>query len=412
MLSLRQAKSQWQTLQARVERATNNALDWTFLRGSLVQSGQTPYEVLLTSDPMSLRYYPPPYEDEIPLANGEYMAVRRQRHAVPLVLVPPLGVTTESFDLMPNRSLARFMAARGFHVYMIDWGIPEMRHADLRLADYGVRMFSEAIAEVRRHSGVPEVSLMGWCMGGLLCLIYAGATGDKQIRNLVTVASPIDFRSSGLLGVLSRAFEKPASFVRKYTPFRINQINPIKVQMPGWMTTLGFKLTDPIGSITTYWDLAKRLADREFVESHSTTADYLDHMLVYPVGVVQDMLVHAVIDNQFADGSMQLGEYFADLTRIKADFCAFAGDRDNIVPVNTARKIMDLVGSSEREFHVAPGGHMGVVLGSKAVTHVWEPVAKWLDERSQYGTEKPKPTKATKSVRRMQSRHRAEDPTL
>ena len=40
-------------------------------------------------------------------------------------------------------------------------------------------------------------------------------------------------------------------------------------------TTLVFKMTDPVSSVTTYWDLLTRLWDREFVESHSTTSDYL-----------------------------------------------------------------------------------------------------------------------------------------
>ena len=402
-------------LRARAEIAAGNALDWAFLRGSLVQSGLTPYETLLSGDPMSLRYYPPPYEDAIPLPNGETLPVQRKRHAVPLILVPPLGVTTESFDLMPHRSLARFFAARGYHVYMIDWGVPERRHATLRLKDYAIDMFSEAIAEVRKHSGVEDVSLMGWCMGGLLSLMYSGGSGDTKVRNLITIASPIDFRSSGMPAMLGRIIQKPAELVRRYTPLRIQDLNPISMQMPGWVTTLGFKLTDPIGSVTTYWNLAKRLADREFVESHSTTADYLDHMLVYPVGVLQDMFVHALIDNQFADGIMSLGDIDADLSTIKADYLAYAGSTDHIVPVDVASKSAELVGSESSEFRVAPGGHMGVILGSKAAHEVWEPCAQWLDSRSDIaGVEhkQEKPSAASRTVRRMQSRHRAEDPTL
>jgi polyhydroxyalkanoate synthase len=412
---LKLLSKQLNEFRARAEVAAGNALDWAFLRGSLVQSGLTPYETLFTGDPMSLRYYPPPYEDAIPLPNGEMLTVKRKRHAVPLILVPPLGITTESFDLMPHRSLVRFFSARGYHVYMIDWGIPERRHATLRLKDYALDMFSEAITNVRKHSGVEEVSLMGWCMGGLLSLMYAGASGDTKIRNLITIASPIDFRSSGMPAMIGRIIQKPADLLRRYSPLRIEDLNPLSMHMPAWVTTLGFKLTDPIGSITTYWNLAKRLADREFVESHSTTADYLDHMLVYPVGVLQDMFVHALIDNQFANGIMSLGDTDADLSVIKADYLAFAGNTDHIVPIDVASKSVQLVGSESCEFRIAQGGHMGVILGSKAASEVWEPCAKWLDSRSDIaGVEhnQAKPSAASGTVKRMQSRHRAEDPTL
>lgn len=389
-----------------------NALDWVFLRGSLVQSGLTPYETLLSGDPMSLRYYPPPYEDEIPLPDGSLLPVQRERHPVPLVLVPPLGVTTESFDLMPHRSLARYMSARGFHVYLIDWGTPERRHARLRLKDYSLDMFSEAVAEVRRHAGVKDISLMGWCMGGLLSLMYAGASGDQHIRNLITVASPIDFRGSGMPAKLASLVSKPAHLVRRFTNIRIHKFDPLKFQTPGWVTTLGFKLTDPIGSVTTYWDLAKRLADREFVESHSTTADYLDHMLVYPVGVIQDMFVHVLLDNHLAEGHIQLDDKEADFSRITADYLAYAGTTDHIVPALVARKSVDLVGAGDKEFRMAPGGHMGVILGSKAFKSVWEPCAQWLDERSALDVPRQVSSAAQATVRRVQSRRRAEDPTL
>lgn len=394
------------------EVVATNAVDWMFLRGSLVQSGLTPYETLLTGDPMSLRYYPPPYENEIPLPDGEMMPVRRQRHPVPLILVPPLGVTTESFDLMPHRSLARYLSARGFHVYMIDWGKPELRHARLTLKDYALDMFSEAVAEVRRHSGVQDISLMGWCMGGLLSLMYAGASGDTRVRNLITVASPIDFRGSGMPARLAALVSTPAHLVRRYTNIRVHKFDPMRWQTPGWVTTLGFKLTDPIGSITTYWDLAKRLADREFVESHSTTADYLDHMLVYPVGVIQDMFVHVLLDNHLAEGHIQLGDSKADFSAIKADYLAYAGDRDNIVPVPVARKSVELTGGSDKEFRIAPGGHMGVILGSKAQKAVWEPCAQWLDARSDLDVPTEVSRVTERAMQRVQSRRRAEDPTL
>ncbi|MCF8209223.1 MAG: hypothetical protein K9K38_07450 [Rhodoferax sp.] len=73
---------------------------------------------------------------------------------------------------------------------------------------------------------------------------------------------------------------------RKYTNFRLNFLKPELFHTPGLVTTIVFKLTDPIGSITTYWDLVTNLWDREFVESHSTTSDYLNKLLTYAAGVV------------------------------------------------------------------------------------------------------------------------------
>jgi len=391
----------------------DNAFDWLFLRETLVKSGLTYYETIFESDPMSLRYYPPPEESYIELAGHERVYVEHKRLPVPLVLVPPLGVTTESFDLMPQRSLARYMAARGFHVYMIDWGKPEKRHANLGLQDYAQHMFADALREVRQHSGSQDVSLMGWCMGGLLSLLYNGFTHDAHVRNIVTIASPIDMRGGGMVAQASTIFSVPAKVVRKLSSFRLHNISPKFLHSPGWMTTLSFKLTDPIGSITTYWDLVTKLWDREFVTGHSTTSDYLNNMLDYPGGVVQDMMVKMAVDNQMAKGRVEIRGAVSDLSQIKANLLVFAGKTDVLVAPGIARGIINIVASKDKQFHIAPGGHMGVILGSKAVKSVWEPVVSWLVPRSQNDDPKEDDLSSAEALNR-QARHRriAEDPTL
>lgn len=382
----------------------SNAFDWMFLRESLVKSGKTPYEVVFEQAPMSLRFYPTPPKANITVSDGSQMPVRPHRRKVPLILVPPLGVTTETFDLMPHRSLARYMSARGFYTYLVDWGQPQKEHAHLSLKDYADEMLGKAIQQVREHSGSEEVSMMGWCMGGLLILLHAGFSHDPNIKNIVTVASPIDLRGGGIVARSATALDAPAKLVRKYSNWRLHELNPRLLASPNWLTTLGFKLTDPIGSITTYWDLITRLWDREFVENHSTTSDYLNNMLLYPGGVIQDMVVNAAIDNQFAKGQMKIRGAVSDLSTIAADMMVFAGERDVLVPAPVARKLMDVVSSPDKTFIVAPGGHMGVVLGSKAMNNVWSPAADWLEERSGELLKQPQATAADKAIARAKRR--------
>ena len=377
------ARGQSLLLNQRAAQTLGNGFDWLFRRKRLVKSGRTWFELVYDGDPMSVRYYGLPEEDHIELADGSRMEIQRRQQPVPLVLVPPLGVTTETFDLMPQRSLVRYMAARGFRTYLIDWGRPTREHAGLGLYDYAGTMFGTALAKIRKHAGVQDVSLMGWCMGGLLCLLHQGLEQDPQIRNIVTVASPIDLRGGGIVAGAAQALNGPAQLIRKYTDFRLDMLNPARLHAPPWLTTLGFKLTDPVGSITTYWDLLTRLWDREFVESHSTTADYLNHMLLYPGGVIRDMTVKVAVDNELAAGRIEIGGRTARLDRIKTPLLVFAGETDNLVPPPIARRIIDVVASADKEFHVAPGGHMGVILGSKAQRAVWVQSADWLAQRSE-----------------------------
>jgi polyhydroxyalkanoate synthase len=383
------ALDQGLALNQRITETVANGSDWFFRRDTLIKSGQTWFELVLDDDPMSVRYYELPDDDEIELVDGRRIPINRNQYDIPLILVPPLGVTTETFDLMPQRSLVKYLAAAGFKTYLIDWGKPSKEHAHLNMKDYSFYMFSKALDSIREHSGNQKVSLMGWCMGGLLSLLHQGQAKDPDIANIVTIASPIDISGGGLMAGVAQALNAPAKLVRNYTQFRINTLDPALLGMSPMMTTLAFKMADPISSITTYWDLLTRLWDREFVESHSTTSDYLNNMLLYPGGVVQDMTTQMMLENQFAKGKVAFSDgTVADLDSIESALIAFAGKTDSLVPPSIAQQIINIIASKDKQFSVAPGGHMGVILGSKAQAAVWAESVEWLSTRSTLSNQK------------------------
>jgi len=119
----------------------------------------------------------------------------------------------------------------------------------------------------------------------------------------------------------------------------------------------------------------------------------LNNMLVYPAGVVQDMLVNVAVDNKLSTGEIPLGKKVSKFKNISASLLAFAGEKDVLVSASTARRIMDLVSMEDRHFEIAPGGHMGVILGSAAQRVVWAKTAAWLVPRSKVASAVAKPVK-------------------
>ena len=305
----------------------SNGMDRLFNADELIRSSQTPYEVILVRKPMSLRYYPPLVEDEIPLADGTMMPVERTEKEVPLVIIPPLAASAHIFDLMPQRSMVRYFRAQGYKVYMVDWGEPAKRYARLGVKDYAEDMLGEALESVREHSGVQPVSLLGWCMGGLFALIYGGLSHDDNVKNIITIASPIDSRQGGAAGQVMALLEPAASLVRRYT-------------------------------------------------------DFLDNMHHYPGGIIQDFMIKLGVDNDFSRGRVEIGDKTASLDRIESSLLVFAGEKDAIVSPDAAEKSMGLVASKDKHFEVAPGGHAGVVMSAKAQKIVWARTADWLATRS------------------------------
>jgi polyhydroxyalkanoate synthase subunit PhaC len=360
----------------------SNAIERRMDGERFIVANQTPFEKIHENGLLSVRKYPPLAEDEIAVG-GEIYPVRRQPHRVPVLLVPPLAADPLNFDLLPNRSLVRFLLAQGFRVYLVDFGSPDEDHSHLSLADYTTRMLPEAIEHVRADAGETEITLMGYCMGGLFCLVYAGWSHDPDVRNIVTIASPIDAHQAGIAGRLFEVMNKPLRLAARYVPLRLDDINPRFLRVPGWMSSIAFKLTNPAGTVQSYIDLLMNLWDREYVTEHQTMSAWFNRMHDYPGGIIQDFVLRVGLDNQLAKGRIRLGaEDKALLDRIECSLLAIAGENDRIVTLEAARKVMDIVGSRDKDFIIAPGGHAGVFAGSKAPGTTWLFAADWLSTRS------------------------------
>ena len=80
--------------------------------------------------------------------------------------------------------------------------------------------------------------------------------------------------------------------------------------------------------------------------------------------------------------AMGLSEEEVRLSDIHSSVFACAGKSDNMVTQAAVETLMDHISSSDKEFTVVAGGHMGILSGSKAPNDVWKKVADWLDTRS------------------------------
>ncbi|MFZ5722499.1 MAG: alpha/beta fold hydrolase [Pseudomonadota bacterium] len=349
---------------------------------AFLKNDLTPHGEILRNGLLAVRHYPQLRSPVIVTEDGQ-VPVSGYQHRLPVVLVPPLGVHAWIFDLLNERSMVRYFLARGFEVYLIDWGSPGAEDHDLSLDTYVNHWFPQALAAVRKHSGRQELSLVGYCMGGLLSLLYLAARGDDQVRNLATIASPIDLHRGDTRGRMLGALSKPAMALHNQFGIRLDSvIRQNRLHLPGWMLALAFRATNPPGSVRAYLDLVRNLADTEYVTEYMSMGQWFTDMPYYPGGVVKDIAEKFAIANRMAGGYMMIGDVDVDFLRIRCNLLAFAGDNDRIVRVETARHIMDVVASSDKTFRIAPGGHAGVFAGSRAPQEVWQPMADWLSQRS------------------------------
>lgn len=334
-----------------------NGVDW-LIRDPKQVVGRTPYDVVHQRDKLEVRRYRPSIE-------------ARRAHDLPILLVPPLMVKPFIFDLYPERSLVRFFLERGFSVYLVDFGEPDRADAYVTLDDYVLDWIPSACAAAKEDAASRELSLVGYCMGGLFALMHVAANGDRSVRNIVTIGAPLDLNKMGLFAWMAKLGAGQAEVLTR----RIGNI-------PGGVSSVAFRLLSPMKNVTRYGDLFLNMWNREYVNGFDAMNQWVGQFIDYPQGAFLQFVDDFMRHNRLARGKMQFRGKRVDLNRVRASLLVFAGRTDQIAPPAAVRAVLDATSSRDVTYRSVPGGHMGVFAGASAPSSVWGPAADWLAARS------------------------------
>lgn len=325
---------------------------WDFLvRGGIADTTRTPSEVIDTGHTRELHRY----------VAGPGV----EQRGTPVLLVPPLGAQASCFDLRRGLSLAADFVERGRPTYLVDYGA--LRGPDRKL---GVEHFINdvlppAIRRVSQEHGGSDVHLVGWCMGGLFSIGAAAIHRELPIRSVAMVASPFDLSKNPMLA--------PVRLVGRLTG---GQIIGTAVQaagsIPAPVVSLAFKAT----ALPTYLKkprtLWTRRADREFLGQIQAVDQIMNNMVAYPGKATLQIYLQLAVRNELATGRIQGPHRLVDLADVTVPVMNVAGENDVLVPPAAAHHVGDLVpGSPDVRLPLAPGGHLGVLTGTKAPGTTW-----------------------------------------
>jgi polyhydroxyalkanoate synthase len=87
-------------------------------------------------------------------------------------------------------------------------------------------------------------------------------------------------------------------------------------------------------------------------------------------------------ENRLVAGRVRLRGERVDLTRIEQNLLVVTAAADHIAPPEGTVPILDLVSSEDVTHFDRPGGHIGLMAGSKAKQEIWPELADWLSDRS------------------------------
>ena len=322
---------------------------------------QTPKQLVWTLNKAKLYRYTPVVPEE-------------ERKPIPFLMVFAIMNRPHVLDLRPGHSFAEYMLRHGYDLYLLDWGAPGPEDKNMKFDDYTLEYLPRVVRKLKKVSGSDQFSMLGWCLGALISTMYAALRPDDGLKNLILLTAPLDFENKDAGGFV-RWSSDPA--------FNADIIVEKLGNVPGEMIDNGAKMLKPIenyfGSFTMLWDNIEKPGS---VEAWHAMNTWVRDIIPMAGGAYKQLINELYKENRLINGKMKLRGETVDLKRLKANLLNVIAQSDHITPPCQSERIMDLVGSEDKELLRVRGGHIGIMAGRGAEKNTWPHMESWLAERS------------------------------
>ncbi|MGB3722361.1 MAG: alpha/beta fold hydrolase, partial [Pacificimonas sp.] len=280
-------------------------------------------------------------------------AARLLRHGAEgpaVILVPSLVNPPSILDLDADRSLVRWLAARGFAAHLVDWGRPGARESGYDLADY-VRQLERLIAATQ------DAMLVGYCLGGTLAM---AAAARGHARALVTIAAPWNFDGypDARRKELAAYWQRVAAVAKSVGAVPMSMIQP------------AFWSLDPAAPVAKYEHYATLGPDSTEARRFEAIEDWANGGAPVTLPAMRDALERFFGENITGRHAWTVAGHSVRPQDVAVPWFNIVSTTDRIVPAAAAPP-------SPQDLHVA-AGHVGMVIGGRAKALLGEPLADWL----------------------------------
>ncbi len=268
-----------------------------------------------------------------------------------MVFVPSLINPPQVLDLARGNSLLRWLARQGGRPLLVDWGTPGPAERGQDITAHVEELLLPLLARLDR----PPV-LVGYCLGGTLALAAACAT---PVAGLATIAAPWHF--AGYNDAL-----EPISALWDQARAACEQLGLVPMEV----LQAGFWQLDPARTVAKFERFARLEPGSAEARAFVALEDWANAgaPLTFAAGrQLFDDFLSADLPGQ---GRWEVAGKRVSPEALTCPAISFVSTSDRIVPAVTAPRL-------PAESRTA-SGHVGMVVGGRARSALWEPLADWL----------------------------------
>ena len=286
----------------------------------------------------------------------------------PLLIVYALVNRPYMMDLQEDRSLIRGLLAAGLDVYLIDWGYPDGADRFTTLADYIEDYLAGCVQCILQAHRLDALNLLGVCQGGVFSLCYA-ALHPRQVRNLITMVTPVDFQTPADL--LSKWVSRidVAAWVGdgNVSGDALNQL---------FLSLMPFRLTQQ-----KYIDLLADFADRATLENFMRVEQWIFDSPDQAGAAFREFVRWFYQENRLMRDRLEIAGRKVELRDLPLPVLNLIGKRDHLVPPAASAALRGLLGNADYTALEFDLGHIGMYISARAQRDVPAAIAAWLATR-------------------------------
>lgn len=280
----------------------------------------------------------------------------------PVVVVPSLINPPFVLDLAPDNSLLRWLTEQGLRVLLVDWGTPTPDDRAMDLGDH-----AQVVA--RLWGALDEAPLLvGYCLGGTIAL---AAAAFAPVAGIALIATPWRFAGFGEAG---RAAIADMWTAAQPTAERLGLLPMELLQSMFWQI-------DPARTVEKFVRFADLDPPGAAAQAFIALEDWANGGAPIPYAAGRELFDDLFDADLPGRERWQVGDRIV-ASRPPVPMVEFVAQDDRIVPADSA------IGLPDRR--IVPAGHVGMIVGRRGRSVLWEPLAHWLSAVSR-SRERPNP---------------------